>query len=87
MSLAFRCKRFGVPLDTQDETVALALYPFDNAVIGNRIDDQSLPKLFYGLMMAGIDLYTAALNDGVETRPRDNVDIVTAGVFFLALFV
>src|SRR5689334_17327973 len=86
MSLPSR-KRLGMPLHAQDETVARALYPFDNAIIGNRVDDQSFPKLFYGLMMAGIDLDTATLNDCVETCLWNNVDVVAAVAFFLALFV
>ncbi len=87
MSLAFRGKRFGMPLHAQDETVARTLYPFDNAIIGKCVDDQSFPELFYGLMMARIDLYTAAVDDRVETCLRDNVDVVAAVAFFLALFV
>ena len=87
MSPAFRCKRFRMPLDAQNETVARALNPFDNAIVGNRVDDQSLPEVFYSLMMAGIDLYAAALDDRVETCLRDNVDVVAAVAFFLALFV
>src|ERR1041384_3003977 len=87
MGLAFWRKRFGMPLHAQDKTMACALDSFDHAVIGNCVDDQSFAKLFYGLMMAGVNLYTVASNDQGETCVRDNFDVMAAVGFFLALFV
>src|ERR1051325_7482664 len=87
MGLVFWRKRLGMPLHAQGKTMACALDSFDDAVIGNRVDDQSSAELFHGLMMAGINLYTVASKNHGETCVRDDFDVMAAVEFFLALFV
>src|SRR5689334_20468989 len=87
MGLALWRKRFWMPLHAQGKTMACTLDTFNNAVIRKRVDDQSLADSFYCLMMAGIDLETAASNDRVEACLREDLDVVASVGFFLALFV
>ena len=57
-------EHFGMPLHADDKTVARAFDPFDHAVVGDGVGNQTFAKLFDRLVMAGVDLEAAALNDG-----------------------
>jgi hypothetical protein len=50
------CENFRVPLDAQDERMGDAFNPFDDAIVGDRVDDQAFAELFNGLMVRRVDL-------------------------------
>ncbi len=76
-----------MPLDPEHKGVARAFDAFDQAVLCRRIHDQSLTESFHGLVVGRVDLQGSPLDDLFKLGACMNLNSMTAGRFFRALFM
>src|SRR5439155_19203966 len=66
--------KLGVPLDAEAEAVARVFDAFDDAVLGDGIDDEAGPGLFDRLMVGAVDSEAQGAGDAVQKCPSDHRD-------------
>lgn len=80
-------QRFGVPLDSKNETMARALEPFDEPVLCRGINNQPFAEVSDGLVVRRVDLQGLLSDDLPELRPKMDDYSMTTRVSFRTLLV
>ncbi len=76
-----------MPLHAKHKRMARIFDPFDQPILGGRIDDQAFADFLYGLMVRGVDLQRPPPQDFFQASAARDDDFMAADFFFGPLFM